>query len=116
MSESTVRQAAVIAATNHAEKPPALDYKSASAASLFGVNVFGIATMSTLLPKEVFRSVKKTIETGSELDPKVADVVASAMKAWAMERGATHYAHVFYPLTGHGAEKHDSFLSPDGEG
>ena len=116
MSETTVRQAAVFAAINHAEKPPALDYKSSSAASLFGTNVFGITTMQAVLPKEVFKSLKKTIETGAELDPKVADVVASAMKAWAMERGATHYAHVFYPLTGHGAEKHDSFLSPDGEG
>ncbi len=58
----------------------------------------------------------KTIETGAKLDPTIADVVASAMKDWAIEKGATHYAHVFYPLTGFTAEKHDSFLAPDGKG
>ena len=68
------------------------------------------------MPKDVFKSLKKTIETGSTLDPKVADVVAAAMKDWAMSKGATHYAHVFHPLTGLTAEKHDSFLSPDGKG
>ena len=72
--------------------------------------------MKAQLPKEVFKSLKSTIETGATLDPRVADVVASAMKAWALAKGATHYAHVFYPLTGLSAEKHDSFLSPDGEG
>ena len=58
----------------------------------------------------------KTIETGSMLDPSIADAVAAAMKDWAIEKGATHYAHVFYPLTGFTAEKHDSFLSPDSDG
>ncbi|HEY5146445.1 MAG TPA: glutamine synthetase III, partial [Polyangiaceae bacterium] len=82
----------------------------------FGSNVFGLATMKMRLPKEVFKSVKKTIETGHALDPKIADVVASAMKDWALSKGATHYAHVFYPLTGLTAEKHDSFYSPDGDG
>src|SRR4029077_20665967 len=85
-------------------------------ASLFGTNVFGLATMKTQLPKEVFRSVKRTVETGTPLDPKIADVVAAAMKAWALSKGATHFAHVFYPLTGLSAAKQDSFLSPDGEG
>jgi glutamine synthetase len=115
MSGSKVRRDAVIAATTY-KNPPALDYKSSPAEAVFGANVFGLTTMKSLLPKDVFRSVKKTIETGTALDPKVADVVASAMKAWAMERGASHYAHIFYPLTGLSAEKHDSFLSPDGEG
>ena len=72
--------------------------------------------MKDRLPKPVFKSLKKTIETGAKLDPTVADAVASAMKDWAIEKGATHYAHVFYPLTGLTAEKHDSFLSPDGDG
>jgi glutamine synthetase len=72
--------------------------------------------MKNHLPKEVFRSLKKTIETGHHLDPKIADVVAAAMKDWALSKGATHYAHVFYPLTGLTAEKHDSFYNPDGEG
>ena len=115
MSGNTARRAAITAAIN--SKPAsALDYKASSASSLFGVNVFGVATMKALLPKEIFKSVKKTIDTGAVLEPKVADVVAAAMKAWALEKGATHYAHIFYPLTGLSAEKHDSFLSPDGEG
>jgi glutamine synthetase len=87
-----------------------------SAQSLFGANVFGFAAMKAHLPKDVFKSLKRTIEGGQVLDPKIADVVASAMKDWALSRGATHYAHVFYPLTGLTAEKHDSFFSPDGEG
>jgi glutamine synthetase len=72
--------------------------------------------MKARLPKPVYRSLLKTIETGSTLDPSIADAVAAAMKDWAIEKGATHYAHVFYPLTGFTAEKHDSFLSPDGDG
>jgi len=116
MSASTVRRAAVVAATNNVQRHSTTDFKSSPAEALFGANVFTLAVMKAVLPKEVFRSLKRTIETGSTLDPKVADVVASAMKAWAMGKGATHYAHVFYPLTGSSAEKHDSFLSPDGEG
>jgi glutamine synthetase len=72
--------------------------------------------MQKRLPKAVFKSVVATIEHGEPLDPTVADIVASAMKDWAIEKGATHYAHVFYPLTGLTAEKHDSFLEPDGTG
>jgi glutamine synthetase len=83
---------------------------------LFGSDVFGFAVMKTHLPKHIYKSLKKTVETGGVLDPAVADVVAAAMKDWAVSKGATHYAHVFYPLTGLTAEKHDSFLSPDGEG
>jgi len=116
MSGTTARRAAITAATNYTHQGPTLDYKESPAASLFGANVFGLATMKSQLPKEIFRSVKRTVETGAALDPKVADVVAAAMKAWALGKGATHYAHVFYPLTGLSAAKHDSFLSPDGEG
>jgi glutamine synthetase len=72
--------------------------------------------MKARLPKDVFRSLKRTIESGETLDPAVADVVASAMKDWALSKGASHYAHVFYPLTGLTAEKHDAFIAPDGEG
>ena len=72
--------------------------------------------MQKRLPKSVFKSVVATIEKGAKLDPAVADAVASAMKDWALEKGATHYAHVFYPLTGLTAEKHDSFLEPVGDG
>jgi glutamine synthetase len=116
MSGSKSRREAVTAATNYKEVGVPLDYKESPAASLFGTNVFGLSTMKATLPKEAFRSVKRTIETGSPLDPRVADVVAAAMKAWALGKGATHYAHVFYPLTGLSAGKQDSFLSPDGEG
>ncbi len=81
---------------------------------VFASNVFTLELMERRLPKAVFKSLKKTIETGEPLDPSVADVVAAAMKDWALERGATHYAHVFYPLTGLTAEKHDSFYTPHG--
>ncbi len=83
---------------------------------IFGANVFSVSVMQRRLPKSVFKSVLATIERSEPLDPQVADAVASAMKDWAMEKGATHYAHVFYPLTGLTAEKHDSFLEPAGDG
>ena len=84
---------------------------------IFGKNVFNETVMKERLPKSVFKKLKKTIEDGAELDPSIADVVAHAMKDWAIERGATHYTHWFQPLTGVTAEKHDSFISapsPDG--
>ena len=86
-------------------------------AEIFGKNVFNETVMKERLPKSVFKKMKKTIEDGAELDPSIADVVAHAMKDWAIERGATHYTHWFQPLTGVTAEKHDSFISaPDAEG
>ncbi|HRR34251.1 MAG TPA: glutamine synthetase III, partial [Kiritimatiellia bacterium] len=84
--------------------------------SYFGANVFGDDQMKARLPKDIYASLRKTIEEGVPLDTRVADVVAAAMSRWAIERGATHYAHIFYPLTGLTAEKHDSFYSPDGKG
>lgn len=84
---------------------------------IFGKNVFNDAAMREYLPKNVYRKLKKTIEDGAELDSSIADVVAHAMKEWAIERGATHYSHWFQPLTGITAEKHDSFISaPDSNG
>lgn len=86
-------------------------------AEMFGKNVFNETVMRERLPKTVFKKLKKTIEDGAELDPSIADVVAHAMKDWAIERGATHYTHWFQPLTGVTAEKHDSFISaPTSEG
>jgi len=97
--------------------PPATSFDlSEETGAVFGENVFGLAVMQKRLPKSVFKSVSATIEKGTALDPVVADAVASSMKDWAMEKGATHYAHVFYPLTGLTAEKHDSFLEPVGDG
>jgi glutamine synthetase len=83
---------------------------------IFGENVFSLAVMQKRLPKMVYKSLLATIEHSAPLDPEMADAVASAMKDWALEKGATHYAHVFYPLTGLTAEKHDSFLDPVGDG
>jgi len=86
-------------------------------AEMFGKNVFNETVMRERLPKSIFKKMKKTIENGAELDPSIADVVAHAMKDWAIERGATHYTHWFQPLTGVTAEKHDSFISvPNAEG
>jgi glutamine synthetase len=113
MTASAARLSAVASA--NAPLPPS-DYMKHPIPSLFGANVFGTSAMKARLPKDVFKSLKKTIDSGHTLDPKTADVVASAMKEWALSKGATHYAHIFYPLTGLSAGKHDSFLNPDGEG
>lgn len=82
---------------------------------IYASDVFNDEVMQQRLPKKVYESLKATIQTGSDLDPQIADVVASAMKDWAVEKGATHFAHWFHPLTGATAEKHDSFLSPQSD-
>src|SRR3954465_1607491 len=89
---------------------------SQSLESLWAADVFTLAKMKTHLPKDVFKSLKKTIESGEALDVAVADVVASAMKEWAVAKGALYYAHVFYPLTNATAEKHDGFISVQSDG
>lgn len=83
---------------------------------IFGVNVFNDSVMKERLPKATYNALKKTINEGVPLDPAVAEVVANAMKDWAIEKGATHYTHWFQPHTGVTAEKHESFLSPTSEG
>ncbi|MCL2220573.1 MAG: glutamine synthetase III [Chitinispirillia bacterium] len=85
-------------------------------AGLFGSMVFNDAVMHARLPKDVYKVLKKTISRGTHLELDVANVVASAMKEWATEKGATHFTHWFQPMTGVTAEKHDSFISPDGNG
>lgn len=82
---------------------------------LFGSNVFNDEVMKNLLPKEVYKSLKKTIEEGEPLDTSIASAVANAMKDWAVSKGATHYTHWFQPLTNLTAEKHDSFIEPSGD-
>ena len=82
----------------------------------FGSCVFNDAVMRQRLPEAVYRTVRRTIDHGERLDVSVAGAVADAMRDWAIENGATHYAHVFYPLTGLTAEKHDGFLEPDAQG
>lgn len=81
-------------------------------ADYFGCMVFNDATMRERLPKDVYKALRKTIEEGKELDLNVANVVANAMKNWAVEKGATHYTHWFQPMTGITAEKHDAFIVP----
>ena len=83
---------------------------------LFGCMVFGDSAMRERLPEEVYAALRRTMRRGAPLDPEIADPVAEAMRAWAMERGATHYTHWFQPLTGITAEKHDSFIEPAAEG
>ena len=83
---------------------------------LWASDVFTLDKMKAALPKETFKSVQRTIKEGSKLDVSVANVVAQAMKEWATSRGALYYSHVFYPLTNTTAEKHDGFISPQGDG
>ncbi len=82
----------------------------------FGCNVFNDRKMQERLPKATYKALKKTIESGQQLDLGIANVVANAMKDWAVENGCTHYTHWFQPMTGVTAEKHDSFISPNGDG
>jgi len=81
-----------------------------------GENVFSVAVQRHRLPKETFKRLQLVLEKGEALDPSLADAVALGMKEWALEKGATHYTHVFQPLTGLTAEKHDSFFGPAGDG
>src|SRR3954468_5552306 len=113
---STVRQEAIraIAAAKHTLNR--VDFKKTHVKDLFGVNVFNEEVQRQRLPKPIFRALQKTIKQGASLDPAIADTVASAMKDWAMERGATHYTHIFQPMTGLTAEKHDSFVVPVSDG
>ena len=83
---------------------------------LFGSSVFNDKVMRAKLPKDIYKALKKTMENGTHLELDVANAVAVAMKEWAVENGATHYTHWFQPMTGYTAEKHDSFISPTGDG
>jgi glutamine synthetase len=94
-------------------KPSTFDGKIST---LFGENVFHIEVMREYLPSEAYKSMLQVIQDGTQLDRRVADQVASAMKDWAMTKGATHYTHWFQPLTGSTAEKHDAFFKPVGPG
>ena len=83
---------------------------------IFGSMVFNDKVMQERLPKTTYKALKKTVENGEQLDISVANVVANAMKDWAVELGCTHYTHWFQPMTGVTAEKHDSFIQPGGDG
>jgi glutamine synthetase len=90
--------------------------KSSCLKEIFGSNVFSFREMKERLPKDTYKALLKTINEGATLELQVANVVANAMKDWAIEKGATHYTHWFQPLTGITAEKHESFLSPTSQG
>ena len=113
---TSARASAIAAINNYKPNGQAWNFRETPTNEIFGTNVFGDSVMKDRLPKSVYKALQATIKQGKPLDPTIADAVALAMKDWAIEKGATHYAHVFYPLTGLTAEKHDSFLSPTGDG
>ena len=87
-----------------------------SISDIFGTLVFNDKVMSERLPSDVYKALKRTIDMGKSLDRSIADIVANAMKDWAIENGATHFTHWYQPMTGITAEKHDSFISPKSNG
>jgi len=106
------RYAAIQAIASTRHKLNHVDFKTTHARDLFGVNVFNETVQQQRLPKPIFKALQKTTRQGAPLDPLIADALAAAIKDWALEHGATHYTHLFQPMTGLTAEKHDSFLSP----
>jgi len=113
---TSARASAIAAINSYKPTGQAWNFRETPTSEIFGVNVFGDSVMKDRLPKSVYKAMQATIKQGKPLDSSIADAVALAMKDWAIEKGATHYAHVFYPLTGLTAEKHDSFLTPTGDG
>jgi len=116
MSTNPARRNAIESIASQPRLKGTFDFRNEKIDSIYGQNVFSLEKMEKRLPKDVFKSLRASIESGTKLDLAVADVVAAAIKDWALERGATHYAHVFYPLTGYTAEKHDTFFEPNGPG
>jgi glutamine synthetase len=113
---TSARANAISAINSYKPNGPSWNFRETPTSEIFGANVFGDSAMKDRLPKSVYKALQATIKQGKPLDSGIADAVALAMKDWAIEKGATHYAHVFYPLTGITAEKHDSFLTPTGDG
>ncbi len=116
MGSTTARRAAIAALTSQKVIAPRVNYKTTPMKDIFASNVFGEEVQRQRLPKMIFKKLQQTIKKGQTLDPSIADAVASAMKDWAVEKGATHYTHLFYPMTGLTAEKHDSFVAPTESG
>src|SRR5690554_4469930 len=116
MSHLNVRKTAINAIANTVIPTGKLDYCSNTIKDVFGEHVFNEEQRRQRLPKNVYRILQKTIQSGDEIDPSIADAVAVAMKDWAIEHGATHYTHWFQPMTGLTAEKHESFISPTSDG
>ena len=97
-------------------KVPKLEKQQLKTSAFFGVNVFDYNKMQSYLSKEAYKEVMAAVEEGKKLNRAVANQIATGMKAWAVDRGATHYTHWFQPLNGATAEKHDAFFEPDGKG
>ena len=117
MGLCTARQSAIAAITSWQMNGQSLHLDDRTTVrQLFGTNVFSDEVMRARLPENVYRALRNTIKKGVPIDPTIADVVAAAMREWAMEKGATHYTHWFQPMTGLTAEKHDSFLTPTDAG
>src|SRR3954447_26661175 len=112
MSYAEIRHEAIKAIATTRYELQRVNFKDAHIKEMFGENVFNESVQRERLPKPVFKALQKTIRLGQPLDPSVADAVANAMKDWALEKGATHYTHIFQPMTGATAEKHDSFVTP----
>jgi len=113
---ASVRQAALQAITNSQQELNRIDFKKNVLKDMFGKHVFNEEVQRELLSKPIFKALQRTIKNAEPLDPDIADAVASAMMSWAIEKGATHYTHLFQPMTGLTAEKHDSFIVPTDDG
>lgn len=113
MSANDVRQQAINEVTNRVATPTTT---GEPLSKIWASDVFGLATMEECLSKNAFKEMKKTVQTGAPLDPATADVVAAAMKDWALSKGVKFFSHIFYPMTNITAEKHDGFIvtNPDG--
>jgi glutamine synthetase len=109
---SSLRHAALEAIATTKLELEYINFKDGHIKDLFAANVFSEQVQRERLPRPVFKALQKTIKQGATLDPDIADAVATAMKDWALEKGATHFTHLFQPMTGLTAEKHDSFVSP----
>ncbi|MDR2095127.1 MAG: glutamine synthetase III, partial [Treponema sp.] len=93
-----------------------IDFTKTPVAELYGSNCFSNALMRERLPKNIYKEIRAVQAGEKELTLEAAEVVAAAMRDWAVEKGASHYTHWFHPLTGLTAEKHDSFIAPTGDG
>jgi glutamine synthetase len=116
MGSANFRQQAIQAIAEAKHKLNRVNFKETHLKDLYGENVFNEEVQHQRLPKSIFKALQRTIKEGAALDPAIADNVATAMKDWAIEKGATHFTHLFQPMTGLTAEKHDSFLQPSNDG
>ncbi len=117
MSAGNIRNEAVVAAYSWTHpRPDPEPVQLPRISEVFGIDAFGVRQMEQRLPKSIYKQLRRTLEQGEPLTPEIAEVVAAAMKEWAIDGGATHYAHWFQPLTGATAEKHEALSIPDGRG